>query len=358
MCVIKRDGSREPVSFDKVLERIRRAATGLPVDYTRLTQLVLAEIHDGVHTTDLDELAARLAISYMSVNPAWGTLAAQIIISNCQRSAPRTFTDAMELLAAVRDARGAPAPALAADVLLFIRANAAALNAMIDPTRDFALDYFGFKTLEKGYLMRGPEKRIAETPQYMWLRVAVGIWGCSHADAVTDAIPTATRLARIQTTYYLMSQKAFTHATPTLFNAGTPRPQCSSCFVAGTPVHTMLGVKPIEEVQVGDEVVTHTGAVKKVLQLHKNPLGERKLFDLKIAGSPTITVTENHRLMSLSDEQEKWGHSPSWNRVDYLRVGDWVSIPKKSGGEEIVLDMKDVLEHITGDGGNIRYTYE
>jgi hypothetical protein len=192
----------------------------------------------------------------------------------------------------------------------------------------------------------------------MWLRVAVGIWGCSHADAVTDAIPTATRLARIQTTYYLMSQKAFTHATPTLFNAGTPRPQCSSCFVAGTPVHTMLGVKPIEEVQVGDEVVTHTGAVKKVLQLHKNPLGERKLFDLKIAGSPTITVTENHRLMSLSDEQEKWGHSPSWNRVDYLRVGDWVSIPKKSGGEEIVLDMKDVLEHITGDGGNIRYTYE
>jgi hypothetical protein len=120
----------------------------------------------------------------------------------------------------------------------------------------------------------------------------------------------------------------------------------------------MLGVKPIEEVQVGDEVVTHTGAVKKVLQLHKNPLGERKLFDLKIAGSPTITVTENHRLMSLSDEQEKWGHSPSWNRVDYLRVGDWVSIPKKSGGEEIVLDMKDVLEHITGDGGNIRYTYE
>jgi ribonucleoside-diphosphate reductase alpha chain len=249
MCVVKRDGSREPVSFDKVLERIRRAATGLPVDYTRLAQLVLAEIHDGVHTTELDELAARLAISYMSANPAWGTLAAQIIISNCQRSAPRTFTDAMELLAAVRDARGAPAPALAADVLAFIRSNADVLNAMVDPTRDFALDYFGFKTLEKGYLMRGPEKRIAETPQYLWLRVAVGIWGCrlTPEDAggsshTGDAIPTTTRLERIQTTYDLMSRKAFTHATPTLFNAGTPRPQLSSCFLLAMKDDSIEGI--------------------------------------------------------------------------------------------------------------------
>jgi ribonucleotide reductase alpha subunit len=242
MCVIKRDGSSEPVSFDKVLERIRRAATGLPVDYTRLAQLVLAEIHDGVHTTELDELAARLAISYMSVNTAWGALAAQIIISNCQRSAPKSFTDAMELLAAVRDARGAPAPALAADVLAFIRANGAALNAMVDPTRDFALDYFGFKTLEKGYLMRGPEKRIAETPQYMWLRVAVGIWGCSHTDSAPDTIPLHTRLERIQTTYDLMSRKAFTHATPTLFNAGTPRPQMSSCFLLAMKDDSIEGI--------------------------------------------------------------------------------------------------------------------
>jgi ribonucleotide reductase alpha subunit len=242
MCVIKRDGTREPVSFDKVLERIRRAAIGLSVDYTRLAQLVLAEIHDGVHTTDLDELAARLAISYMSVNPAWGTLAAQIIISNCQRSAPRTFTDAMDLLADVVDARGAPAPALAADVLSFIRTHADTLNAMVDPTRDFALDYFGFKTLEKGYLMRGPAKRIAETPQYMWLRVAVGIWGCSHADASADAIPTPIRLERIRTTYDLMSRKAFTHATPTLFNSGTPRPQCSSCFLLAMKDDSIEGI--------------------------------------------------------------------------------------------------------------------
>ncbi|NDE16715.1 ribonucleoside-diphosphate reductase subunit alpha [bacterium] len=232
MTVIKRDGSRAPVSFDKVLERIRRAATGLHVDYTRLAQLVLAEIHDGVRTADLDELAARLAISYMSLHPDWGTLAARIIVSNCQRSAPSSFSAAMEALAAITDSRGAPSPALAPDVIAFIRTHAAALNTMVAPSRDFSLDYFGFKTLEKAYLLRSspPERRPLETPQYMWLRVAVGIWGSSH-DGST--IPTALRLERIRETYDLMSLKAMTHATPTLFNAGTPRPQLSSCFLMG-----------------------------------------------------------------------------------------------------------------------------
>jgi ribonucleotide reductase alpha subunit len=244
MSVIKRDGVREPVSFDKVLERIRRAARGLSaaVNYTRLAQLVLAEIHDGVHTTELDELAARLAISYMSNNPDWGTLAAQIIISNCQRSAPRTFSAAMELLATVRDVRGNPAPALAADVLAFIRDNAATLDAMVQPERDFALDYFGFKTLEKAYLMRGPGRKVAETPQYMWLRVAIGLWGCSHAPVDAVPLPAATRLERIKQTYDLMSQKAMTHATPTLFNAGTPRPQCSSCFLLSMKSDSIDGI--------------------------------------------------------------------------------------------------------------------
>jgi ribonucleoside-diphosphate reductase alpha chain len=256
MSVIKRDGSREPVSFDKVLERIRRAARGLSsaVNYTRLAQLVLAEIHDGVHTTELDELAARLAISYMSTHPDWGTLAAQIIVSNCQRSAPATFSAAMELLATVTDARGNPAPALAADVLAFIREHADTLNAMVQPERDFALDYFGFKTLEKAYLMRGPGRKVAETPQYMWLRVAVGLWasgynsnrdlagnGCSDI-ATTSELPIPTRLERIQQTYDLMSQKAFTHATPTLFNAGTPRPQMSSCFLAAMKDDSIDGI--------------------------------------------------------------------------------------------------------------------
>jgi ribonucleoside-diphosphate reductase alpha subunit len=255
MYVIKRDGSREPVSFDKVLERCRKAATALSVNYTRLAQLVLAEIHDGVRTTDLDELAARLSISYMTTHPDWATLAAQIIISNCQRSAPRSFSEAMDILAATKDTRGHPAPALAADVIEFIRANAAALDAMVQPAHDFLLDYFGFKTLEKAYLLKSGGRPV-ETPQYMWLRVAVGLWGSSHdlarcagGSETTDKgcadgkeIPLDERLARIRETYMLMSQKAFTHATPTLFNAGTPRPQCSSCFLLSAKADSIEGI--------------------------------------------------------------------------------------------------------------------
>ena len=220
MFVIKRSGEREPVQFDKVLERIRKASLGLSVNYTRLAQLVLGEIHDDVHTSELDELAARMAISYMTVHPDWGTLAAQIIISNCQRSAPTTFSGAMDLLSA----------SLATDVSAFIRANAAALNEMVRPENDFLLDYFGFKTLEKAYLMRSAGQ-IVETPQYMWLRVAVGIHS-SFPDA----------LQRIQETYDLMSAKAFTHATPTLFKAGTPRPQLSSCFLLAMKDDSIDGI--------------------------------------------------------------------------------------------------------------------
>jgi ribonucleotide reductase alpha subunit len=263
MYVVKRDGTREPVSFDKVLERIRKAATGLTgVNYTRIAQLVLAEIRDGIRTTELDELSARLAISYMTVHPDWATLAAQIIISNCQRSAPATFSAAMEELASLMDVRGRSAPALADDVIAFIRANAPALDAMIQPANDFLLDYFGFKTLEKAYLMRGRDKQTVETPQYMWLRVAVGLWGCHHASEEAGGsrspedvgnsgssrspedkeISLAERLANIQETYTLMSQKAFTHATPTLFNAGTPRPQCSSCFLISMKSDSIEGI--------------------------------------------------------------------------------------------------------------------
>jgi ribonucleotide reductase alpha subunit len=224
MNVIKRDGTTEPVSFDKVLERIRRAATGLSVNYTRLTQLVLAEIHDGVHTTELDELAARLAISYMTLHPDWAALAAKIIISNCQRSAPPTFSEAMALAADNLDP----------EVSNFIVANATALNAIVHSANDFLLDYFGFKTLERAYLIRSKSKRFLETPQYMWLRVAVGIW---------HGLPTTYEsLHRITETYRLMSTKAFTHATPTLFNAGTPRPQLSSCFLVAMKDDSLEGI--------------------------------------------------------------------------------------------------------------------
>ena len=225
MTVIKRNGTSEPVQFDKVLERIRKAADGLSVNYTRLAQLVLAEIHDGIHTTELDELAARLAISYMTTHPDWGTLASQIIVSNCQRSAPPTFSAAMAGLGST----------LSSAISDFIQANAAALDYMIHPENDFLLDYFGFKTLERAYLMRNKQKQVMETPQYMWLRVSVGI----HAHTSGSLAQT---LADIKETYDLMSAKAFTHATPTLFNSGMERPQLSSCFLVAMKEDSVNGI--------------------------------------------------------------------------------------------------------------------
>lgn len=235
MTVIKRDGSREPVQFDKVLDRIRKAATGLSVNYTRLAQLVLGEIADGIHTTELDELAARIAVSYSTTHPDWATLAAQIIVSNCQRSAPKTFSQAMRTLYMIKDSKGNHSPAIADHIMHFIEGHSETLNSLIQHGNDYLLDYFGFKTLERAYLMRdrSENRPLIETPQYMWLRVAIGIHcpdtaGHTH---YTTAIDSEEVLDRIKETYILMSSKAFTHATPTLFNSGTPRPQLSSCFL-------------------------------------------------------------------------------------------------------------------------------
>jgi ribonucleotide reductase alpha subunit len=156
-----------------------------------------------------------------------------------------------------------------------------------------------------------------------------------------------------------MSQGMFIHATPTLFNAGTPRPQMSSCFVAGTPVFTTnRGPVPIEQVCVGDTVVTHTGSIKPVLQTHKNALGERTLFDVKIYKTPGLQVTGNHRFWSITKEQLQWGESPQWNDMNHLRVGDWIAIPNSNTPtEHQVLDMYDILKDVQG-AEHWTYSYE
>src|SRR5210317_700019 len=179
----------------------------------------------------------------------------------------------------------------------------------------------------------------------MFMRVSIGIHG--------EDIPAVLE------TYDKMSQGMFIHATPTLFNAGTPRPQMSSCFVAGTPVFTAnRGPVPIEQVCVGDTVVTHTGSIKPVLQTHKNMLGERTLFDVKIYKTPKLQVTGNHRFWSITKEQLQWGESPQWNDMNHLRVGDWIAIPNSNTPtEHQVLDMYDILKDVQG-AEHWTYSYE
>jgi ribonucleotide reductase alpha subunit len=214
----------------------------------------------------------------------------------------------------------------------------------IDTKRDYDFGYFGLKTLEKSYLQR-LDGILMETPQYMFMRVSIGIHG--------EDIPAVLE------TYDKMSQGMFIHATPTLFNAGTPRPQMSSCFVAGTPVFTTnRGPVPIEQVCVGDTVVTHTGSIKPVLQTHKNMLGERTLFDVKIYKTPKLQVTGNHRFWSITKEQLQWGESPQWNDMNHLRVGDWIAIPNSNTPtEHQVLDMYDILKDVQG-AEHWTYSYE
>ena len=218
MQVVKRNGTRENVSFDKVLNRIVSVSNGLDVNPTLIAQQTLARIYNGVHTSELDEQAALLAFSLCTLHYDYGTLAARIAISNHQRNTPTSFSEVMIALSnQTHPATKEPIHYVSQELEQLVRENGAQIDARINYERDFYFDYFGFKTLERSYLLKDSNGRVIERPQHMWMRVALGIWG--------------TNLEEAFKTYDLMSQKFMTHATPTLFNSGTPRPQLSSCFL-------------------------------------------------------------------------------------------------------------------------------
>lgn len=240
MHVIKRNGSREIVAFDKILKRIKStgAQAGVQaVNYTALAMKVIDQLHDGITTTKIDEVTADQCASMASTHPDYNTLAGHIIISNHQKNTPATFTEAMTVLWEFRDNKNNHSPLVSWDLFQLVMSHGAELDAMCDSSRDFLIDYFGFKTLERAYLFR-VGKTIVERPQYMWLRVAIGI----HCDASDGIADTADVMQRIQITYEGMSLKYFTHATPTLFNAGTPHPQLSSCFLQALESDSIDGI--------------------------------------------------------------------------------------------------------------------
>lgn len=218
--VIKRDGRRESVKFDKVTARIQKLCYGLDpvhVDPVSVAQKVIQGIHPGVTTEALDNLAAETAAGMTTKHPDYALLASRIAISNLHKLTKKSFSETMaDLYNYVDSKTGQHAPLIADDVHNIILKNAELLDSTIIYDRDFGYDYFGFKTLEKSYLLRVNGK-VAERPQQMLMRVAVGI----HKDDIEQVIKT----------YHLMSERWFTHATPTLFNAGTPKPQMSSCFL-------------------------------------------------------------------------------------------------------------------------------
>ena len=219
MYVVKRDGHKEPVMFDKITDRIKKLCYGLNdmVDAVKVAMRVIEGLYDGVTTSELDNLAAETAASMTVTHPDYAQLAARIAISNLHKNTNKSFSETMsEMYYYVNPRTNQAAPLISDEVHQVIQENAAFLDSHIIYTRDFNYDYFGFKTLERSYLLR-INGNIVERPQHMLMRVAVGI----HLNDMDAAIET----------YELMSKKFFTHATPTLFNAGTPKPQMSSCFL-------------------------------------------------------------------------------------------------------------------------------
>ena len=217
--VIKRNGKKESIKFDKVTARLEKLSYSLSplVNVLEVAKKVIEGIYDGVHTTELDNLAAETAASLATKHPDYALLASRIAVSNLHKNTVKSFSETMrKLYNYVDKATGKKVPMIADDVMQVIEENAELLDSTIIYDRDFAFDYFGFKTLEKSYLLR-IDGKVAERPQHMYMRVAIGI----HKTDIESAI----------TTYNLMSERWFTHATPTLFNAGTPKPQMSSCFL-------------------------------------------------------------------------------------------------------------------------------
>ena len=230
MYVVKRDGHREPIMFDKITARVKKLCYNLNplVDPVRVAMRVIEGLYDGVTTSELDNLASEIAATMTTSHPDYAQLAARISVSNLHKNTKKSFSDTMtDLYKYVNPRTGKDAPLLSDEVYNIIQKHKDVLDSSIIYNRDFGYDFFGFKTLERSYLLK-LNGEIVERPQHMLMRVSVGIH-MEDIDAVLE-------------TYELMSKRFFTHATPTLFNSGTPKPQMSSCFLLAMQDDSIDGI--------------------------------------------------------------------------------------------------------------------
>lgn len=229
MRVTKRNGELEEVAFDKILSRVKKLGqeVGIQINYQQLVIKIIDQLFDTISTTKIDELLAEQCASMSTLNPDYGTLASRIVVSNHQKNTEQSFSNVMTSLYNFKDVHGNNYPLISQELYQVILKHGETINTMIDYNRDYLIEYFGFKTLEKSYLMR-LDGNVMERPQHMWMRVSIGIHGSD--------------LTKVKETYDLMSQKYFTHATPTLFNSGTPRQQLSSCYLIAMEDDSIDGI--------------------------------------------------------------------------------------------------------------------
>uniref|UniRef100_A0A6C0HX23 ribonucleoside-diphosphate reductase n=1 Tax=viral metagenome TaxID=1070528 RepID=A0A6C0HX23_9ZZZZ len=229
MRVTKRNGSLEDIAFDKILNRVKKLGqeVNIQINYSALIIKVIDQLYDTISTTKIDELTAEQCATLSTQHPDYGILAGRIVVSNHQKNTSKSFLEVMSLLYNNTDLSGILTPLISYKIWEIIQQHADKIEEMINYNRDYLIDYFGFKTLEMSYLLK-INKVVVERPQHMWMRVAIGI----HGDDLTA----------VKETYDLMSQKYFTHATPTLFNAGTPRSQLSSCYLIAMEEDSLDGI--------------------------------------------------------------------------------------------------------------------
>ena len=234
MRVTKRNGELEEIAFDKIISRIKKLGqeVGIQINYASLAMKVIDQLYDGIPTTKIDELAAEQCASMSTSNTDYGTLASRIVVSNHQKNTDPYYNMVVNRLYNFKNVHGKVKPLISKTFFEYYANNQGEIDNMFDYDRDYLIDYFGFKTLERAYLFKVGDK-IIERPQHMWMRVAIGI----HGD-----LNNPNSLSLVKETYDLMSQKYFTHATPTLFNAGTPSPQLSSCYLIAMEDDSLDGI--------------------------------------------------------------------------------------------------------------------
>ncbi|MDX2136153.1 MAG: ribonucleoside-diphosphate reductase subunit alpha [Saprospiraceae bacterium] len=405
MQVIKRDGRREEVSFDKITARLKKMSYGLDTDYVNIIDIarkVIMGLYDGVTTVELDNLAAETAASMATIHPDYALLAARVAVSNLHKETEKLFHKVVDDLYHYVDPKTGERAGLIGDQThAVVMAHKDKLDSAIIYDRDFDFDYFGFKTLERSYLMR-MNGRVAERPQHLFMRVAVGI----HGEDIDAAIET----------YNLMSERWFIHATPTLFNAGSPKPQLSSCFLlsmtedsihgifetlqrcalisqsAGgiglsihniratgsyikgtggtsngiipmlrvyndtaryvdqcfhpdTIVYTKQGVKKIGQITLGEELLTHEGDFNRVARvMHHAHQGDMISVSVKHSIEP-ILVTPEHPFLVLRNQQKMVNHDVIANRLEKgLIEPEWVEAKDLNENDLIAFAVPDFAQ--------------
>ena len=387
MRVTKRSGELKDISFDKILNRIKKLGVeaNINVNYSSITIKVIDQLYDKIPTTKIDELTADHCISLSTNHPDYGILAGRILVSNHQKNTSSSFSEVMRLLYNFYDIHGEQSSIVSEELWETVSSNSELFDNMIDHNRDYLIDFFGFKTLERAYLYK-INNIIVERPQYMWLRVAIGI----HGKNIDD----------IKETYDLMSQKYFTHATPTLFNAGSTRPQLSSCFLQAmesdsvdgiyntlkecaqiskysggiglhihnircknshirgtngktdgivpmlkvfnstaryinqcfapeTIVYSKDGPKQMKDISIYDELITIDGSFKPVNEIIINKVN-KEILEIKTTNSSyPVRLTKEHEIYVLKKDSK-----PMFLSADLLQEGDLVAFPIPSHIDE------------------------